>query len=229
MIDSSNYNISYDIHPDVCAATIGRDEDLPCHILQMHQVHDVRVAVVDREDMTREELDGYDAMITNLQGVAIGVRTADCIPVLLYDPVKKAVAAVHSGWRGTVAKILCNVINKMSNSYGTIPSDILSVIGPGICANCFQVGEEVALQFKEAGFDINSVWSFRGPKSEGNMSGGHHIDLNAACLQTLTDCGVKKENIQISNLCTYEDNQFLYSARKEGIECGRNITYIQIR
>jgi YfiH family protein len=179
--------------------------------------------------MTREELDGYDAMITNLRGLAIGVRTADCIPVLLYDPVKKAAAAVHRGWRGTAAKILYNVINKMSNTYGTIPSDLLAVIGPGICADCFQVGEEVALQFKEAGFDISSVWSFRGPKSEGNMSGGHHIDLKAACCQTLTDCGVKKENIQISDLCTYEDNQLLYSARKEGIGCGRNITYIQIR
>ena len=168
-------------------------------------------------------------MITNLRGVAIGVRTADCIPVLLYDPVNKAAAAVHSGWRGTVAKIICNVINKMSSTYGTIPSDILAVIGPGICADCFQVGEEVALQFKEAGFDITSVWSFRGPKSEGDMSGGHHIDLKEACCQTLTDCGIKKENIQISDFCTYEDNQLLYSARKEGIECGRNITCMQIR
>lgn len=180
MVDSNNNIIACNIHPDVCAAVIGRDEALPCPILQMHQVHDVRVAVVTRDNMTREELDGYDAMITNLRGLAIGVRTADCIPVLLYDPVKKAAAAVHSGWRGTAAKILYNVINKMSNTYGTIPSDLLAVIGPGICADCFQVGEEVALQFKEAGFDISSVWSFRGPKSEGNMSGGHHIDLKAA-------------------------------------------------
>ena len=228
MIESSNYNISYDIHPDVSAVTIGRDEALPCHILQMHQVHDVRVAVVDRVDMTAEELDGCDAMITNLRGVAIGVKTADCIPVLLYDPVKKAVAAVHSGWRGTVAKILCNVINKMSNTYGTIPSDLLAVIGPCICADCFQVGEEVALQFKQAGFDINSVWSFRGPKVAGSMSGGHHIDLKSACRQTLIECGIRSENIQISNLCTYEDNELLYSARKETIECGRNITCIMI-
>ena len=228
-MSSAVNHIEYSLHPDVSAMTVGRDSALPFPVLQMHQVHDVHVAVIDNPDITSEQLDGYDAMITNLRGLAIGVRTADCIPILLYDPVNKAAAAVHSGWRGTVAKILCNVINKMSNTYGTIPSDLLAVIGPGICADCFQVGEEVALQFKEAGFDINSVWSFRGPKSEGNMSGGHHIDLNAACLQTLTDCGVKKENIQISNLCTYEDNQFLYSARKEGIECGRNITYIQIR
>ena len=209
--------------------TIGRDSSLPFPVLQMHQVHDVHVAVIDTPDINPGQLDGYDAMFTNLRGLAIGVRTADCIPILLYDPVNKAAAAVHSGWRGTVAKILHKVINKMLNTYGTAPSDLLAVIGPGICADCFQVGEEVALNFKEAGFDVNSIWSFRGPRNGSDMSGGHHIDLKEACRQTLTECGVKKENIQISDLCTYEDNDLLYSARKETIGCGRNITCIMIR
>ena len=195
----------------------------------MHQVHDVHVAVIDAPDINPGQLDGYDAMITNLRGLAIGVRTADCIPILLYDPVNKAAAAVHSGWRGTVAKILHKVINKMSNTYGTLPSDLLAVIGPGICADCFQVGEEVALNFKEAGFDVNSIWSFRGPRNGSDMSGGHPTDPKEAYRQSLTECGVKKENIQISDLCTYEDNGLLYSARKETIGCGRNITCIMIR
>lgn len=127
-----------------------------------------------------------------------------------------------------MSKILRNVIGKMSSTYGTEPAELLAVIGPGICADCFQVGEEVALNFKEVGFDINSIWSFRGPKNGTDMSGGHHIDLKEACRQTLTECGVKKENIQISDLCTYEDNLLLYSARKETIECGRNINCIKI-
>ena len=220
--------MTYEIHPDVCAGTVGRDEALPCPIVQMHQVHDVKVAVVDRGDKTRDELDGYDAMITNLPGVAIGVRTADCIPVLLYDPVRKAAAAIHSGWRGTVSKIIGKTVSKMQGAYASQPSDILAFIGPGICVDCFQVGEEVALNFKEAGFDINSLWSFRGPKTGNGMEGGHHIDLKEACRQTLVECGLKDGNIQISDLCTYEDNHLLYSARKEGIECGRNITYIKI-
>ena len=220
--------MTYEIHPDVCAGTVGRDEALPCPIVQMHQVHDVKVAVVDRGDLTRDELDGYDAMITDLPGVAIGVRTADCIPVLLYDPVKKATAAIHSGWRGTVSKIIGKTIIKMQTTYASQPSDILAFIGPGICADCFQVGEEVALKFKETGFDINSLWSFRGPKTGNGMEGGHHIDLKEACRQTLVECGLKNENIQVTGLCTYEDNDLLYSARKEGIECGRNITYIKI-
>ena len=220
--------MTYEIHPDVCAGTVGRDENLPCPIVQMHQVHDVKVAVVDRGDLTRDELDGYDAMITDLPGVAIGVRTADCIPVLLYDPVKKAAAAIHSGWRGTVSKIIGKTVIKMQSTYASQPSDILAFIGPGICVDCFQVGEEVALKFKETGFDINSLWSFRGPKTGNGMEGGHHIDLKEACRQTLVESGLKNENIQITGLCTYEDNDLLYSARKEGIECGRNITYIKI-
>ena len=93
---------------------------------------------------------------------------------------------------------------------------------------CFQVGEEVALKFKEAGFDIDSLWAFRGPKTGNGMEGGHHIDLKEACRQTLVESGLKNENIQISDLCSYEDNHLLYSARKESIECGRNITYIKI-
>ena len=220
--------MTYQIHPDVCAGTVGRDENLPCPIVQMHQVHDVKVAVVDRGDLTRDELDGYDAMITNLPGVTIGVRTADCIPVLLYDPVKKAAAAIHSGWRGTVSKIIGKTVIKMQSTYASQPSDILAFIGPGICVDCFQVGEEVALKFKETGFDINSLWSFRGPKTGNGMEGGHHIDLKEACRQTLVESGLKNENIQITGLCTYDDNDLLYSARQEGIECGRNITYIKI-
>lgn len=227
-MEVSTNKIIFQIHPDVCAGIVGRDEALPCPIVQMHQVHDVKVAVVDRGDLTRDELEGYDAMITDLQGVAIGVRTADCIPVLLYDPVKKAAAAIHSGWRGTVSKIIGKTVSKMQSTYSSQPSDILAFIGPGICVDCFQVGEEVALNFKEAGFDINSLWSFRGPKTGNGMEGGHHIDLKEACRQTLVESGLKNENIQISDLCTYEDNDLLYSARKEGIECGRNITYIKI-
>lgn len=225
----SDNHISYEIHPDVCSGTIGRDAALPCPVLQMNQVHDVQVAVVDRPDVTPDELDGFDAMVTNLTGLAICVRTADCIPIILYDPVRKSAAAVHSGWRGTVTKILHNVIAKMSNVYGTQPSDLIAVIGPGICADCFQVGEEVALKFKEAGFNLDSVWSFRGPKTGAGMTGGHHIDLKEACRQTLVECGIRNENVQISDICTYDDNHLLYSARKEGIECGRNITYIMIR
>lgn len=220
--------ISYNIHPDVIAFTAGREVELPCPVVQMHQVHDVKVARVDREDVTREELEGYDAMITDVRGVCIGARSADCIPVLLYDPVCKAAAAIHSGWRGTVTKVCLRTINSMGIEYGTKASDIIALIGPGICKDCFQVGEEVAMEFRNAGFDMDSIWEFRGPRKEGDISGGHHIDLPAACRQTLVECGVLPENIAVSDICTYERTDILYSARKEGSVCGRNITAIKI-
>lgn len=220
--------ITYDLHPDVFAFTAGREVELPCPVVQMHQVHEVMVARVDSPDVTREQLDGYDALVTNVPGVCIGARSADCIPVLLYDPVKKAAAAIHSGWRGTVTRVCRKAITKMKLEYGTEPSDILAVIGPGICGNCFQIGQEVAVEFRKEDFDIQSIWKFCGPRVEGDATTGHHIDLPEACRQTLVDCGVRPANIQVSDLCTYERTDILYSARKEGSACGRNITAIKI-
>lgn len=220
--------IEYSIADGVYAFTSCRDEQLPFEVTQSHQVHGRSVAVVDRMGMTREELEGYDALVTNVPGVCIGARSADCIPVLLYDPVKKAAAAIHSGWRGTVTRVCRKAITKMRLEYKTEPTDLLAVIGPGICADCFQVGQEVALEFRDENFDLQKIWKFNGPKVDGDISTGHHIDLREACRLTLLECGVKEENIQMSDLCTYERTDILYSARKEGSECGRNITAIKI-
>lgn len=220
--------IKYCLHPDVEAFTAGRDCPLPCPVVQSHQVHQVTVARIDRPDVSREELEGYDALVTNVPGVCIGVRTADCIPILIYDPVKKAAAAVHSGWRGTVMKICEKALVRMSIEYGTNASDVVAVIGPGICADCFQVGEEVATEFRNAGFDMEKIWSFRGPRTEGSIAGGHHIDLVEACRLTLIACGVAPKNIRIESVCTYEHTESFYSARKEGAACGRNINAIRI-
>ena len=105
---------------------------LPMRVVQAHQVHGDRVAVVTSAGTTREELEGYDALVTDVPGVAIGARTADCIPVLMYDPVRRVVAAVHSGWKGTVLKIAAKVLAVMASKYGTRAADIIAVIGPGI-------------------------------------------------------------------------------------------------
>lgn len=220
--------IEYQLHPDVFAFTAGREVELPCPVVQMHQVHEVMVARVDAPDMTREQLDGYDALVTNVPGVCIGARSADCIPVLLYDPVRRASAAIHSGWRGTVTRVCRKAITKMKLEYGSEASDMLAIVGPGICADCFQVGEEVALEFRNELFDLEKIWTFNGPRVNGDVTTGHHINLPEACRETLIDCGVLADNIQMSNLCTYERTDILYSARKEGSDCGRNITAIKI-
>lgn len=218
----------YPMGPGVEAFTTRRDSALPYPVIQGHQVHGSRVAIVDRPDMTREDLEGYDALVTNLPGVSIGVRTADCVPILLYDPGKRVIAAIHSGWKGTVQMISRKVIGIMEDRYGTNASDLQAAIGPCIGSESFQVGEDVATMFKDAGFPMDRVWQFMGPKGKKPMSGGHHINLPEACRWILLESGIKEENIQICGIDTYHDPSF-FSARREGIECGRNINAIMLK
>ena len=219
--------LKYDMGWGVRAFTAGRDVPLPCAVVQPHQTHSTVVAHVNRTGLTREDLEGVDALVTDLQGVAIGVRTADCIPVLLYDPVHRAIGAAHSGWRGTVNMISKKTVLEMCRLFGSHPEDIRAVIGPGIGYDSFQVGEEVALTFKESGFPIDRVWSFRGARKEGTMEGGHHLDLKECVRHSLIECGVAEGNISVSDIDTYIDERF-YSARREGSSCGRNINAIML-
>ncbi len=204
-----------------------RDSELPYHVVTGHQVHGAEIAVVTDPETDRGELDGYDALITNVRGCAIGVRTADCIPVLLYDVVNEVVAAIHSGWKGTLKRIAQKTVQKMTEVYGAEPENIKAVIGPGICRKCFQVGEEVVRLFEDEGFDLSRIHSWDGPKQEGSMAGGHHIDLIETNRLILVESGIKSENILISGICTYEDTRF-FSARREGTRCGRIINSIKL-
>ena len=101
----NNHLLEYHIAKGVTAFSTMRTAELPFPVLQSHQVNDDKIAVITSRDTTREDLQGIDAMVTNLRNFAIGARTADCVPILLYDPENKAIASVHSGWRGTVKKI----------------------------------------------------------------------------------------------------------------------------
>lgn len=219
--------LEYNLGPGVEAFTTRRDSELPYPVIQGHQVHDCKVAIIDRPDMTRADLEGYDAFITNLPGVAIGVRTADCVPVLLYDPAKRVVAAVHAGWKGTVLHISQKAIEVMAVKFGSRAEDLRAVIGPAIGPDSFQVGMEVAEKFKMAGFPMDVIWSFRGPGDGSPMSGGHHIDLFKANRWLLEEAGILQDNIQVFDLDTFIDDTF-YSARREGPQCGRNINVIKL-
>jgi hypothetical protein len=219
--------LHYNLGPGVDAFTTRRESALPYPVIQGHQVHGSRVAIIDRPWMTREELEGYDAFITNLPGVAIGVRTADCVPILLYDPVKRVIAAVHSGWKGTVLKVSHGAIDLMEEVFGTAPEDLRAVIGPCIGPDSFQVGEEVAEKFKDAGFPMSRIWTFQGPGDGTPMSGGHHIDLVSANEWLLQEHGLRPENVDVIRIDTYRDPAF-FSARREGTQCGRNINAIKL-
>ena len=235
--DSCSDPLLYDIAEGVTAFSPLRDAALPMHVVQAHQVHGDRVAVVGSAALTREDLEGFDALITDVPGVAIGARTADCIPVLMYDPVHRAVAAVHSGWKGTVLKIAAKTLSAMSSEFGTRPADILAVIGPGIGPDSFQVGPEVARVFLDAGFPeagLSGIYSSdrpiisdRGPRIPGTMQGGLHIDLWEAVRLTLVRAGVPDSHILTAGIDTYTHPDF-FSARREGPSCGRTVNTIML-
>lgn len=221
--------MKYNIADNVTAFSTERDEELPYYVVQPHQVHGCEIREVLRADTTRDELEGVDALVTNVPGVAISVRTADCIPVLLYDPVHKAIAAVHDGWRGTVQRLSQKVIAFMHDRYGTCAADVLAVIGPGIGPDSFQVGQEVVDEFAAAGFPMAEILSDRGPKAptaSDPMAGGLHIDLWRANEWLLQEAGVS--DIQVAGICTYKNNDRYFSARREGTKCGRIINCIKL-
>ena len=208
-----------------------RDAELPYYVVQPHQVHGDVIREVTDPLTTRDELEGVDALITNVPGVAISVRTADCIPVLLYDSVHKAIAAVHAGWRGTMERISQKVILEMQRRYGTSAADFKAVIGPGIGPESFQVGQEVADAFRDAGFPMAEILQDCGPKNptaDNPMNGGLHIDLWKANRWLLEQAGVKPQNIQVAGICTYRNNDRFFSARREGLKCGRIINVIKL-
>ena len=133
------------------------------HIIMPHQVHGVEVRNIAGEFLTMPEnirkmvLEGVDAVMTDQKGVCIGVSTADCIPVLLYDEEHHAVAAIHAGWRGTLARIVHKTIQEMAFTYHTEPKKLKAVIGPGISFDHFEVGDEVYEAFEQAAFPMKEI------------------------------------------------------------------------
>lgn len=224
---AENELLHYDLGPGVEAFSTRRDSELPYPVVQGHQVHGVHIAVVDRPDLTRADLEGVDALVTTLPGCAIGVRTADCVPILLYDPKRRVVAAVHSGWKGTVQRISQKTLFLMNQEFGCRPEDIRAALGPAIGPASFQVGEEVVQFFKEQNFPLDDIWNFRPGFSSVPMLDGHHIDLFKANRWLLEEAGVPAACIQVAGIDTYTDSAF-YSARREGMDCGRTISSIRL-
>ena len=219
--------LHYDLGTGVEAFSTRRGSALPYPVVTGHQVHDTKIAVIDSQNTSREELEGYDAFVTDKPGVAIGVRTADCVPVLLYDKGKKVIAAIHAGWKGTVQRITQRTVVFLQQKFGTNPAGIMAVIGPSISPDSFQVGEEVVKYFKGQGFPLEKIWFFNEGAGESPMYHGHHIDLWRANAWLLEQCGIIPSNIQLTGIDTYSDLSF-YSARREGVQCGRNISSIKL-
>ena len=140
------------------------------------------------------------------------------IPVLLYDEAHHAVCAIHAGWRGTVKRIVHAAVQAMHDTYGTEPSQLKAVIGPGISLESFEVGDEVYQQFADAGFNMPAI---------SHQYVKWHIDLPMCNRLQLEEMGVK--DIFLSGICTYLQYQDYFSARRLGINSGRIFTGIMLR
>lgn len=223
-----NHNLFYHrLNAGVECFTAGQNSRLPYPVTQPHQIHKDTIAHVSQPGMTRDDLAGVDALITNQPNLPIAVRTADCIPILLYDPLHHAIAAIHSGWRGTILNIVAKTIASLHNHFASNSADIYALVGPGIGFDSFQVGNEVVDEFEQAGFPMSEIWNYRGQPIKGTMSGGHHINLKACVHHSLLQAGISSNNIIVSPEDTYLDHRF-YSARRDGPQCGRNINAIKL-
>jgi polyphenol oxidase len=143
-----------------------------------------------------------DAIITDKPGVAVGVFTADCVPVIIYDPVHKAAAAVHSGWKGTYSIIVSKTIDKMKSAYGSVPGDMKVFIGPNMRECCYEVSEELVQKFRESDY-YKDTDAFQGRK----------LSMEKCILRQLENQGVHDQNIKVTGLCTSCSNVELYSYR----------------
>lgn len=192
------------------AAVLGIDDN---HIMMPHQVHGTEVRRIDGPQ--QEVIEGVDAVMTDVPQLCIGVSTADCIPILLYDETHHAVCAVHAGWRGTVKRIVHAAIHAMHATYGTEPFQLKAVIGPGISLESFEVGDEVYQQFADAGFNMGQI---------ARKYSKWHIDLPLCNRLQLEEWGVK--DIYMSGICTYQQYKDYFSARRLGVNSGRIFTGI---
>jgi YfiH family protein len=211
-------------------------------LITLRQIHSDILHVVDQPP--RGALRG-DALITNVPHLLLGVQTADCIPIFLVDAKRRAVAAVHSGWRGTLKRIAGKAVGRMHLVYGSQPKDMLAVLGPGISRCCYEVGAEVAKEYASQ-FTQAQDW-FNGPfdalaTDEGptplpwlSMAPPGHeppparvkLDLFAANRAILLEAGIAPKNIFSGDLCTACRTDLLFSYRREGLT-GRMMAVIGV-
>ena len=191
----------------------------PSHLFFPSQVHETRIVEVTSRTTTAE-LQHTDGLVCSVRGVCIAVMSADCVPILLFDSRNNAVAAVHSGWRGTVAKILKKTLDHMRSRFGTRGEDIVAGIGPSVSQDSYEVGGEVIAEVKRA-FGDEGELLLEQPENKAKL------DLWKANRLQLLEFGVPESHIEISDLCTVKQNHHFFSARKG--DSGRFAAGIMLR
>lgn len=165
-----------------------------------------------------------DGLITNEPGVTLATFYADCVPLYLVDPVKKAVGLSHSGWRGTTGKIGKVTVEAMEQEFSSRPEDILAVIGPSICQDCYEVSEDVAEAFRSA--YPPTVWERLLLKKE---NGKYQLNLWEACRENFLEAGIPENNIVMPEICTCCNPGFLFSHRASKGKRGNLAAFLMLK
>ena len=179
---------------------------------QSHETKVLKVGTKDRgKGITKDrDYEGIDALITDEEGIILSCFSADCVPILFYDPIHKAVGACHSGWRGTKGKILQNVVEEMRKHFTSNPAEILIAIGPSICKEQYVVSEDLALSFLE---DYPDLGEDTASPIQRISKDKFQLDLWDLNRRIALDCGIKEEHISISGYCTMENPELFFSHR----------------
>lgn len=194
-------------------------------IISPRQTHTNNVVVIN-EDNLDSELQDVDGVITKLKGVALTIATADCQSIILYDKKNEVIGNIHSGWKGTLNKILSNGINLMIKEFSSNVEDIIVCIGPSIMGCCFEVDKDVVDMFNNNFTDIEEFIRL-GEIKEGKQK--YYIDTVGINKRELINLGILEENIYLSNVCTKCSSDTYYSYRVDGQDSGRNVTLISMK
>jgi len=201
----------------------------PEQMVFSRQTHTTNVRLVTKEDCGKgsvrpADYDDVDGLITNVPGIILCTFYADCVPLYFVDIKNKAIGLAHSGWRGTVNKMGEQVLKKMQEAYGTRPEDVTAAVGPSICQNCYEVGEEVADAFKES---FREEWRYL--LRDGALEGKYQLDLQEANRRILAGAGVPKEQIAVTDICTCCNSGLLFSHRASKGKRGNLGAFLELR
>lgn len=193
-------------------------------LVTVEQVHGNRLLVIDETVQAGEQLGtlGYDGIITAIPGTPIGIKTADCVPVLLADCKRRVVGAVHAGWKGTVLGIAAKAAGVFMETFSSEPEDILAIIGPAIGPCCYEVDEVVFHRF-------DNTREGRIALTGGRKKGKWWLDLSAANRSQLQGVGIPRGNIFSAGICTSCRQDTFFSHRGEAGNTGRQLNFIVLR
>jgi polyphenol oxidase len=195
---------------------IGFDSD---RLVFARQIHETTVVAVDEShagsgaDSVETSIRRVDGLVTDRPGLPIAVMAADCVPLFIYDRVRNVIGAIHAGWRGTVDGIAVQAVEMVAQEFGSSPDDLVIGIGPSICHDCYQVGDEVVERWVSSPFAS-------GTNALSLDDSGFYFNLREANRQQLMNAGVREDSIQISPVCTRCANGTMFSRRGLGPRTG---------